>query len=130
MTSQHTGNRPQIVVDDRTQLLAPVVPDDVTRRILDGWEAECRKTGTPNWILDRAALTAPYRLGYGWGPRREDETAVIPVTPAQPEADWDRGDDPLPCGKKIRAIGLLLGAGMVLGAALLTAGVIVGAVVF
>lgn len=43
-------------------------------------------------------------------------TAVIPkMAPAKPEADWDRPDPPLPCGKKIRAIGLLFGAGVVAG---------------
>lgn len=46
-------------------------------------------------------------------------TAVIPVTPAQPEADWDKPELP-DCKKRSMAIAVIFGSGMVVGAFIAT----------
>lgn len=84
------------------------------QRVVDDWQATAKQLGAANWILDRAALTAPYRLGYGFGPKPADETAVIPKTPAQPEAEWDKPELP-DCKKRSTAVALLVGAGVLAG---------------
>lgn len=94
-----------------------------TQRIVDDWQATAKQLGAASWILDRSALTAPYRLGYGFGPRRDDETAVIPVTPAQPGPKANNDDPWKECfGAAV--------AGLVLAAFIFVAGVLVGAAVF
>lgn len=112
--------RPEpVAVPERWRRIDP----ETEQRLVAEWQAECRRTAAASWILDRAALTAPYRLGYDFGPRRDHETAVIPVTPAQPGPKANNDDPWKECfGAAV--------AGLVLAAFIFVAGVLVGAAVF
>lgn len=92
---QPSGNRPQFAGDAPTQLLAPVGHD-----------------GTIRYVLS----PSPLKGRYVYSPQ-DQPTAVIPVTPAQPEAEWDKPELP-DCKKRTRAMGLLFGFGVLAGSAI------------
>ncbi len=103
MPPQPSGNRPQFAGDALTQLLAPVGKGRVLLPVYE--------PGRAPMDLDGRFLLREYQL--------PDPTAVFPVTPAQPEADWDKPELP-DCKKRSMAIAVIFGAGMVVGALIAT----------
>lgn len=123
--SQHTGNRPETAVDAPARLLAPVGKgDDLTAVLglplgnIELWDESWRErqdSRASHFGEDLAAFKRDIRI-HGLPKPTDDATAVIPKTPAQPRADWDRPDPPLPsCKRKTMSMALLVGADLVIG---------------
>ena len=139
MTSQPTGNRSHSVVDDSTRLLAPFAKeadatellarfnwmlDEQTRREAERIEAHRLKRAREDCERNGHVFTVVSTSGGGWCihcgdvPPTDDATAVIPkVAPAKPApiVNGEPYNDHPWCRKKIAAIGLLFGAGVVAG---------------
>lgn len=112
MPPQPSGNGTQFAGDDRTQLLAPVGKGSGCGRPYCDLQ---RKFGAEHGHFEDRRHPPYFRLA--------DETAVIPVTPAQPGPKANNDDPWKECfGAAV--------AGLVLAAFIFVAGVLVGAAVF
>ena len=118
---QPSGNGTQFAGDAPTQLLVPVGKGGGCGRPYCDLQ---RRFGAEHGHFDDRRHPPYLRL--------IDQTSVIPVTPAQPQpinGGEPYNDHPW-CRKRLEAMGVLVCAGMVLAAALLVAGIVIGAVVF
>lgn len=113
MPPQPSGNRSQFAGDDSTRVLAPVGRDDSVRYVVG-------RSGVKGRNYYRQV---PWQSGFEQDAAniRSDFdkalTAVIPVTPAQPSADWGKPELP-DCKKRSMTMCVLFGAGVVAGLAI------------
>lgn len=106
MPPQPSGNGTQFAGDATTQLLAPVGKGRVLLPVYEPGRAPVD--------LDGRFLLREYQL--------PDPTAVIPVTPAQPQpiTNGEPYNDHPWCRKRLVAIAVIFGSGMVVGALIAT----------